>query len=182
MRGKDLPTEPPPLFIRFSLFELRCSTDPTDIPENCNKIRLFLHQIPPHAFIGTSFKINALLDGNSSFYDDNYLLKYISDQLLPNYCHSYSLQFNILSELCDVFQLISSMFQFNQFCNARDIRISFYAVWKPTKIPVKTIVNWLFDNTTTGKVCSEKYLSIYLHTVENVSELVDQIKTVVYYI
>lgn len=116
LHEKDLPNEFLPLFIRFASFEIRFTTDPIDISEqNGYKFPLCLHRIPPHAFFGTTFKINALHGGNSCIYNDRYLLKYVGDLLLPNYCHSYSFQFIIFPELSVCLSLFLQCFYLTKF-------------------------------------------------------------------
>ena len=138
----------------------RCAS----ISEKFQLTQKLLQQFSPK-LIGSKLEFRACIDkdDSGSFSDHFELLDHIENALFPhcNLCHTYNFEVEFRFDSAGAAEsVISSLLQMAPIRRCFNVKMLFYFVHSPTRLPMEGIVNWLTDNPNGNDSGKKKVLRI----------------------
>ena len=150
--------------------------------KKCEKVKEYLQPIKNALKDSISIKFFADIkkDDQACFSDHSILLGYLSDQLLQICDSSRRYEFTIIfySDMNAGPNVISSLLQMLPISRCSRFEISLSCNEEAKQLPIETISDWLNRRKTECGIPQELFMKIWLHEIQNVTEMCDHLSKV----
>ena len=178
-----------PQFLRFEKVYLPYCIGSQTIGEKCELFGATLTSIkaPLNESKEISFASYVKQNDSSQFNNHTTFLSYLRDEFLP-ICDSsrrYTFIVWFYSDENDATKVIDSILKMPQIARCSNVVIELYLIIDPIQLPVETIAQWLNQQSDEriglfDQKKEEKFLTIFSHQIQNVLEVRDHLKKVLF--
>ena len=147
--------------------------------KKCEKVKEYLQPIKNALKHSNSIHFAGDIDRDdpTCFSDHSILLSYLSEQLLKICDTSRRYEFKIYfrSDKNSATNFISSLLEMPPIIRCSNFEISLHRIEEAQQLPLETISDWLNRRKTDGRIPQELFMKIWLHKIQNVTEMCDHL-------